>query len=96
MQVMFQSTCSACHGNEVSDNAAPSTTPPPPEVEIDALWTVAMLHPIVYMDSEIGSSVDTIWAGLCDEEGVGGMDCHIGEQVSFTCDNHINTISIDS
>jgi len=71
-----QSTSSACHGNEVSDNAAPSTTPPPPEVEIDALWTVAMLHPIVYMDSEIGSSVDTIWAGLCDEE-----DCHIGEQV---------------
>ena len=89
---MFQSTSSACHGNyEVSDNAAPSTTPPPPEVEIDALWTVAMLHPIVYMDSEIGSSVDTIWAGLCDEE-----DCHIGEQVSFTCDNHINTIIIDS
>ena len=107
---MFQSTFSACRNNEASENAALSTAPPPHEV--DAMWTEAMLHPIVYMDSEIGSSVDTtpplhegdamwpadminpiefeigssvdtVWAELCDEEGVGGNDSHIDEQVSL-------------
>ena len=79
--MIFQSTASACLDNEVSENAALSTSPPPPEV--DAMWTAAMLNPIVFVDSEIGSSVDTVWAELCDEEGVGGNYSLIDERVSF-------------
>ena len=42
-----------------------------------------MLNPIVFVDSEIGSSVDTVWAELYDEEGLGRNYSLIDEQVSF-------------
>ena len=64
-----QSTFSFCLDDDVAENVTVTTTPP--ELEIEALWTMALLSPIVFMDTEVGSSsVDAVWS----EESLRGQE----------------------
>lgn len=66
-----------CRDDDVTENVMVTTTPP--EAEIEAMWTVELLSPIVFTDTEVGSSsVDAVRS----EESLRGNDAD-HKEVSF-------------
>ena len=53
-----QSTFSFCLGDFCLDDEEVNVVTTPPEAEIEALWTVAILRPIMFLDTESGSLLD--------------------------------------
>ena len=53
-----QSTFSFCLNDFCLDDEEVTVVTTPPEAEIEALWTVAILRPIMFLDTETGSLFD--------------------------------------